>query len=344
MPQSDDTSRPRRATLGDVARRANVSTSAVSRAFTPGASVSKATRQRIMKAAKEVGFQPNVLARSLTTGRTRMIALVTNAFANPFINSVIDVFTDELQDRQLVPVILNLKGDFDWNHAVNLILQYQVDGVIVASSTVDTAFLEMVHAANVHLIQAFGRYTGDRSIDSVFVDNTGGGRRAAQELLARGYRAPGFIGVAPGVSTSQDRLAGFSEGLAQAGITPRVIRAAGYSHDAGLARVVDLFEAHPELDSVFCADDLLGLGALDGLRHRLGRQVPEVGVIGFNDIQAAGWPSHPLATFRADASQVVLNAIDLLTDRIERGRTTGEQRIVSCQFTERGSIRERATG
>lgn len=341
MPNSDETHRTRRATLGDVARRAKVSTSAVSRAFTPGASVSKTTRQRIMKAAKEVGFQPNVLARSLTTGRSHMIALVTNAFANPFINSVIDVFTAELQDRRLIPLTFNLNGDFDATHAINLMLQYQVDGVIVATSTVDTQFLDQIDDAEIHLIQAFGRYMGEREIDSVFVDNSGGGRRAAQELLARGYRAPGFIGLAPSVSTTRDRLLGFTEGLSEQGIAPRVIRADRYAYQSGFDRAVELFGAHPELDCLFCADDLLGLGALDALRFEMGRSSPEVGVVGFNNIEAAGWPSHPLATFRTEASQVVLNAIDMLTDRIARGQKSGEQRIVSCQFVERASVRAR---
>ncbi|KUF12119.1 LacI family DNA-binding transcriptional regulator [Pseudoponticoccus marisrubri] len=341
MPDPDDTPKVRRATLGDVARRANVSTSAVSRAFTPGGSVSKTTRQKILKAAREVGFQPNVLARSLATGRSHMIALVTNAFGNPFINSVIDVFTTELQDQRLLPLTFNLKGNFDWGEAVNLILQYKVDGVIVASSTVDEVFLERIHDSEIHLIQAFGRYQGDREIDSVFVDNVGGGAQAARELLDRGYRAPGFIGLAPHVSTSRDRQAGFTEVLEAAGITPRIARAERYAYGQGQACALELFRTHPELDAVFCADDLLGLGALDALRHDLGRDVPETGVIGFNGIEATGWSSHPLATFRAEASQVVLNAIDMLTERIEAGRRPREHRIVSARFVERASIRPR---
>lgn len=341
MPSSDDKIPSRRATLDDVAKKASVSASAVSRTFTPGASVSKKTRQRVLKAAEEIGFQPNVLARSLMTGRSDLIALVTNAFANPFINSVIDVFTSELQERNLLPLVFNLKGDFDWNHAVNLIRQYQIDGVIVASSTIDVLFLEKILDAKVPLIQAFGRYLGTREMDSVFVDNLGGGRRAAQELLARGYRRPGFIGAPSSVSTTRDRLSGFHEVLAEAGIQPIVARSNGYSYSAGYQITQELFQTHPELDSVFCADDLLGLGALDALRFELNRNVPEVGVIGFNDIVAASWPSHQLTTFSADTGHVVINAIEMLTARITEGSKAAEQRIVNCQFIERGSIQSK---
>ncbi|MCR9195553.1 MAG: LacI family transcriptional regulator [Hyphomonas sp.] len=341
MPKTGGTSSTRRATLDDVARKANVSVSAVSRTFTPGASVSKKTEQRVLKAAKEVGFQPNVLARSLATGRSHMIALVTNAFANPFINSVVDVFTAELQRRKLLPLVFNLKGDFDLDHAVNLMLQYQVDGVIVASSTVSEEFLEKIHVAEIPLIQAFGRYLGSREIDSVFVDNVGGGRKAAQEMLARGYRKPGFVGVSSSVSTTRDRFAGFVETLSDRGISPKIIRSDGYSYASGYALTVQLFEKYPDLDFVFCADDLLGLGALDALRFEIGRSVPDVGVIGFNDIQAARWASHPLATFHADTGRVVLNAIDMLTARVRGDAKSGEQRIVNCNFVERASVRSK---
>lgn len=334
--------RVRRANLADVAQRAKVSPSAVSRTFTPGASVSKKTRQRVMKAAQELGFQPNVLARSLMTGRSALIALVTNAFANPFINSVIDVFTSELQARNLRPLVFNLKASFDWNQMVNLMLQYQIDGVLVATSTIDEGFLDRVLGAKIPAVQAFGRYLGTGDMDSVFVDNLAGGRIAAQELLARGYRRPGFIGVADSVSTTRDRLTGFREVLSVHGIEPPVVRAPRYAYAAGRDCAKELFGATPELDSVFCADDLLGLGAMDTLRFELGRTVPDTGVIGFNDIDAASWPSHPLATFGAHTGQVVVNAIDLLEARIAEGPKPSEQRIVSCRFVARSSIRDRA--
>ncbi|MEP2530700.1 LacI family DNA-binding transcriptional regulator [Shimia sp.] len=339
MPDFDDSPTAKRATLMDVARLADVSMSAVSRSFTPGASVSPSTRQRVMKAAKEIGFQPNVLARSLATGRSDMIALVTNAFANPFINSVVDAFTSELQERKLLPVAFNLKGNFDWDQAVDLILQYQVDGVIVASSTVDERFLERICDAKIPLIQAFGRFHGVGDVDSVFVDNTHGGRHAAREFIARGYEKPGFIGVSSSVSTTQDRLAGFAEVWAEKGIEPVVKRAENYAYADGYAGASELFRDNPQLDCVFCADDLLGIGAIDALRFECHRRIPDVGVIGFNDIQATGWASHPLSTFRADTTQVVASGIEMLKDRIKSAGKAREQRVVNCQFVERGSLR-----
>ena len=341
MPADRDGPIRRRATLVDVAQLAKVSPSAVSRTFKSGGSVSKKTRQRVLKAAAEIGFQPNALARSLMTGRTALIALVTNAFANPFINIVVDVFTTELQSRNLRPLAFNLKGDFDWSDTINLMLQYQIDGVVIASSTLDQTFIDRVVDARFPTVQAFGRYSGDRLMDSVFVNNVEGGRIAASELVARGYRSPGFIGVSDSVSTSLDRLSGFQEVLQDAGILPPIVQVEGYSHRCGREGAARLLATHPDLDSLFCADDLLALGALDALHFDLGREPGEVGVIGFNDIDAAGWPSHALSTFRSHTGQIVVNAIDMLETRIVERERPGEQRIVSCRFIERGTVRSR---
>ena len=124
-------------TLKEVAERAGVSRSAVSRAFTDGASVSGKMRRRVEKAAQELGYSPNALASSLTTGRTKLIGLVSNNFKNPFFLSAFDLFTSGLQDRGLRPLLVNLTGDQGPEESVQMLRQYSVDGVIVASSTVD---------------------------------------------------------------------------------------------------------------------------------------------------------------------------------------------------------------
>jgi transcriptional regulator with XRE-family HTH domain len=108
----------RRATAQQVADRAGVSISAVSRAFTPGASVSASTLARVMKAANALGYQPNVMARSLMTGRTALIGLVSNNFDNPAFMEIFDLFTRKLQEHGLRPLLANLSGSSDPAHAV----------------------------------------------------------------------------------------------------------------------------------------------------------------------------------------------------------------------------------
>ena len=122
-------------TLKDVAERAGVSRSAVSRTYTEGASVSPKTRKKIEKAAADLGYSPNALASSLTTGRTKMIGLVSNNFHNPIFLEVFDLFTRGLQERGLRPLLVDLTDETDAENSVRMLRQYSVDGVIVASST-----------------------------------------------------------------------------------------------------------------------------------------------------------------------------------------------------------------
>ncbi len=132
------------ATLKDVAERAGVSRSAVSRAFTEGASVAPKTRAKIQQAAEDLGYRPNALASSLTTGRTKLIGLVSNNFHNPLFLEVFDRFTRGIQDRGLRPLLVNLSDETDPIGSVRMMRQYSVDGAIVASSTLPPSFAKEV--------------------------------------------------------------------------------------------------------------------------------------------------------------------------------------------------------
>ena len=126
-------------TLKDVAKLAGVSTSAVSRAYTDGASVSAKTRQKIENAASTLGYAPSLIARSLATHRTKLIGLVANNFQNPVFLDVFDLYTRALQQRGYRPLLVNLTDLSDSEKSARLLKQYNVDGVIVATSTLPQA-------------------------------------------------------------------------------------------------------------------------------------------------------------------------------------------------------------
>ena len=199
----------RRVTAQQVAGRAGVSISAVSRTFTPGASVSAATRDKVMKAASALGYQPNFMARSLMTGRTALIGLVSNNFNNPAFMEIFDLFTRKLQERGLRPLLANLSGNSDPGQAVAMLRQYSVDAVIVASSTVSKAFIDGCLAAEIPVVHAFGKPSGQSAIHVVGADNVQGGTLAAQTLLQLGYGKIAFLGGPRSASSTVDRLKGF---------------------------------------------------------------------------------------------------------------------------------------
>lgn len=200
-------------TLKEVAALAGVSRSAVSRAFTEGASVSAKTRAKIEKAADELGYRPNALASSLTTGRTKLIGLVSNNFHNPIFLQVFDLFTRALQDRGLRPLLVNLSDETDPMNSVRMLRQYSVDGVIVASSTLPVSFAESFHAAGVPVVHSFGRYAARPRVNVVGIDNVEAGRMAAQDLVRRGYRKVAMLAGPETATSTQDRLLGFLDAL-----------------------------------------------------------------------------------------------------------------------------------
>ena len=196
-------------TLKDVAELAGVSRSAVSRTYTEGASVSLKTREKVKKAALELGYSPNALASSLTTGRTKMIGLVSNNFRNPFFLEVFDLFTRGLQERGLRPLLVNLSEETDPEASIRMLRQYSVDGVIVASSTLKPGFSKAFKDAGFPVVHPFGSHSENPIVDVLGIDNIMAGRMAALTLISRGYRKIAFLGGPETATTTIDRGKGF---------------------------------------------------------------------------------------------------------------------------------------
>lgn len=277
------------------------------------------------------------------TRRSELIALVSDAFRNPYVMEIIDQFTTELQNRRLRPLIFNLGIEFDSAEVISLMSQYQVDGVVIASSTLPYDFAKSVAGFGMPTVIAFGGGMAHHAVSAAFVDNIEGGKIAARALIQSGYRRVGFLGGPRHATTTQDRLSGFQSVLASEHLSPaHVAFASEYSHAAGMATALSMFKKYLDLDALFCADDLLAAGAFDVVRHKLKRAIPGVGIIGFNDIQMVGWPNYNLTTIRSHVDQVIVHAIDMLQIQIERGPRPVEKRIVSCELVVRGTLRSPA--
>ena len=253
-------------TLKEVAQRAGVSRSAVSRTFTDGASVSDRMRRRVEKAADELGYARNALASSLTTGRTGLIGLVSNNFHNPIFLEVFDLFTRGLQERGLRPLLVNLSDETDPANSVRMLRQYSVDGVVVASSTLTPAFSEAFRDAGLPVVHSFGRQSSQPTVHVVGIDNVESGRIAARELIARHYGRVAFLGGPEGATSTQDRLQGF---LAELGThdahAVTFSFADDYSFDAGRREMLRLLR-QPLAEAYFCGDDVLSIGALSAIQ------------------------------------------------------------------------------
>lgn len=325
-------------TLREVAQLAGVSTAAVSRAFTPGASVSPKTRAKVEKAAAELGYSPNILARSLTTRKTQLVGLVSNNFLNPVFLEIFYLFTRGLQERGLRPLLVNLSDETDPARSVALLRQYSVDGVIIASSHVPDDFALAFQRAGLAAVHAFGRATRSPEVPVVGIDNVEAGRIAARTLIARGYKRLGFLGGPESASTTQDRKDGFLSTVFAAGLPVSVNYAGAYGFAEGRATMQRLLNGdRPE--AWFCADDVLSIGALSAIRDS-GISVPaEMGVIGVNDMEMAGWAGIDLTTIRQPFEAIAEAAIDLISARFDNPGGLSEARLFPCSIVERRTLR-----
>ncbi len=325
-------------TLKEVAEKAGVSRSAVSRTFTEGASVSPKTRQKIEAIAKEMGYQPNALASSLTTGRTKLIGLVSNNFHNPVFLEVFDLFTSALQDRDLRPLLVNLSDEIDPEKTLNMLQQYSVDGVIIASSTLPPSFAEAFHEAGMPVVHSFARATQSPDVSIAGIDNVECGRMAAETLVARGYTDVAFLGGPATATSTQDRLKGFHKALMEhSHVTCSHCYASAYAFEAGREAMLGQLKNKPA-QAYFCGDDVLSIGALSAVQSA-GLGVPDdIGIIGLNDMEMASWQNINLTTIRQPIKDIIASSVELVMALLSDPNRAVEARVFACQIIERGTL------
>jgi DNA-binding LacI/PurR family transcriptional regulator len=323
-----------------VAEAADVSISAVSRAFTVGASVAPKKRAHIRQIAEGLGYMPNAFASSLTTQRSFLIAIISTNFRNPYFMEIFHRFTLKLQERNLRPLIVNLSEDLKYEQAILMLRQYRVDGVIVASSTLDPEFYVELEKLDVPSVVAFGRTRGKAPFGTAMCDNEEGGAIAAEAMARHGYRKVGFLGGPQFATTTIDRRRGFLETARKLGLKIGEKFADRYSHEDGFATAEKMLEEWPLLEALFCGDDILAMGACDFVRSRLGRRIPEdIGILGFNDMSMARWPAYDLTTIRQPVESIVDNAIELVCGQIAAPEMETQMRVFRCELIERGTLR-----
>jgi DNA-binding LacI/PurR family transcriptional regulator len=236
--------------------------------------------------------------------------------------------------------LANLSGNSDPQQAVAMLRQYNVDGVIVASSTVSKAFIEGCLAADIPMVHAFGKPKRNLAAHVVGADNVQGGKLAARVLLEHGYRTIAFLGGPRSASSTADRLNGFRDGLKQKGKAPAIeMFANSYSHEDGRRVMRDVL-ADAKIDAVFCGDDILAMGALDACMEN-GRSVPgDIGILGFNDITMASWAAYNLSTIRQPIAEIIVTAVELAIRLVKDHDLAAKPKRFACEAVLRGTLRK----
>ncbi|PWJ20865.1 LacI family DNA-binding transcriptional regulator [Jannaschia seohaensis] len=324
----------------DVARAAGVSQSAVSRVFTKGASVSEAMEKRVREAAERLGYRPNVLARSLITGRSRIVGLVVAYLDNPFFADAVEKLSHALQAEGyhlLIFTVGNSGADLDG--VVSELMDYQVDALIAASVDLSGALVARCASAGLPVV-LFNRGIDKSGMSAVTSDNRAGGRRVAEFLLAGGHERIAHISGWQGSSTGRDRREGFEAGLRAAGAAPLEVIDGRYSRAEAAEAARAMMDRPDPPDAIFVGNDYMALAVMDVLRFDLGLSVPgDVSVVGFDDIAMSAWPAYDLTTLRQPVRRMIAATVEEVLARIDTPSRRPSRIEIEGPLVVRGSAR-----
>jgi DNA-binding LacI/PurR family transcriptional regulator len=346
-PRDEATGMKANVTSLHVARLAQVSQSAVSRTYTPGASVSSVTRARVLDAAKKLGYRPNAIARSLITKRSRIIGVVMSQLDNQFYPVVLEKLSQRLR-RDGYHVLLFISDRRESDSVLAEILQYQVDGIVMASTVLSSALARDCANAGSPVV-LFNRMTRQapgepHPSSAVTSDNEAGGRMVARHLVAGGHQRIAYIAGIEESSTSVDRERGFREELSLLGTRIHARAVGNYSFEGARQAAHDLFSNPADRpDAVFVGSDHMAIAVMDVLRIELGLQVPDdVSVVGFDNVPQAAWGSYQLTTVEQPVEQMIEATATLLGELLQGSQQT-RAITVPCRLVERASTRRVAT-
>ena len=326
-------------TSTDVAKLANVSQSAVSRTFTPGASVSDATRNKVLAAAEALGYRPNALARSLISGRSHIVGLVIAYLENHFYPIVIERLSRALQAHGY-HVLLFMTEPGQQDKVIGDILQYQIDGVVLASVTLSSHIAEECAGLGVPVL-LFNRYIADAHASSVTSDNVDGGYKLAQFLAGKGFRRIAYIAGKENASTNLDREQGFIKGLAASGQTLWKREVGDYLFEGATEAARRLLKADELPDVIFVANDHMAFAVMDVIRSEFGLRVPEdISVVGYDDVPEAAWPAYDLTTVEQPVDEMIAAAAEILLEQMEQKVVNPVHRVAEARLVVRGSVKD----
>ena len=314
----------RRLTSADVARVVGVSESAVSRAFTPGASVAPKKRAEILRAAQELGYQPNIMARAVATRRSNVVGLILFNETNRHHPEVLLALSQAFSGIGVRIMLFLLDDDEQIGDVTDHILSYQLDGVIAAAA-VPAAHLQQLERASVPVL--FYNRPAGLGFASVACDHHASGLVIARHLLDKGHRRFALIRAKEDSLVGAERMRGVEDELARAGACIIAEHRGDFAYDDGLEAVTAWADQGVgDYDAIIAANDMMAIGAKDALVHRLAKSVPDqIEVAGFDAIESSRWLSHNIASVEQPIEQMANAAALIMAAQIKGERLPDEQ-------------------
>lgn len=334
----------RRLTSRDIAALSGVSQTTVSRVLRDDPYVKVETRAKVARVLEETGYVPNAAAQSMRTRSAGTFGVVVARVTNPFYPELVDACSDAVR-RQGKLMTLWIAEDDGELAALDSVRRGSVDGVIYTTATVTSASRSLCTSLGKWAPLVMVNRTVERvASDKVSSDNHGGGVAAARYLLSIGHVRVGLLGGPLDTSTALEREAGFRSALAAAGqpLNEDLCVRGDFAHAAGHEAVRALLDRDDPPTAVFCANDVIAFGALDGARA-LGVSVPDdLSIVGFDDVEMASWEAYSLTTVRQHLGEMARVGVEYLVQRIDGNAPKRHRHTrLPAELVIRGSTRPR---
>jgi LacI family transcriptional regulator len=327
------------ATIHDVAKLAGVAPITVSRVINKSGYTSEKTREKVQAAISELGYVPNVLARSLRSKRTNTLALVFTDITNPFFTIMARGVEDTASFAGFNVIICNTdESQEKEDDYIQLLLQKQVDGILLVPAASDTRSIKVIHEQDTPLV-ILDRRVSSTNVDVVRGDSEGGAYLLTKHLINLGHRRSAIITGPRNVSTAEDRLLGYKRAMEESGLKENIISYYGsFTQTSGNDLTRKTFSQSPRPTALFTANNLMAIGALRALQD-MGLKVPEdVALVSFDDIPENLTAFPFMTVVKQPSYEMGRRATELLISRIKKDSYDDYQDIVfPVEFLERAS-------
>lgn len=323
----------------EVAKRAGVSRSAVSRAFTPGASVSESTRRKVVEAAEELGYHVNQLARGLMRNESGIVCLIVSDVATPYRSALLRELTQQLQTAGKVAMLVNTdRSDGSVDRALQQAIRYRADASIILSGLPDKSITQLCLRSGQRLV-LINRDDDQPGPLRINLDDTEAAHRVVTAFQRAGCQRLAFANSDAGTPSLMARERGFVAAAKKHGLDVTVERYGFTSYDSGKILAQRMLTRTERPDAVFCATDLLACGFMDAARHQFSISIPEqLSIVGFDDIEQASWSSYQLTTFAQPVEVIAGEAVRWLSVEQSSADEQTSKRL-HAELVWRGSVR-----
>jgi LacI family transcriptional regulator len=325
--------------MRDVAERAGVSVTTVSHVINETRPVSDELRQRVLAAIDELGYQPNVLARSLRRGETHTIGMIVPDSANPFFAELARGIEDTSFEHGYNLILCNSDGDLDKELIyADVLTEKQVDGILFVAAGVSTDHIRALQERRIPVV-IVDREIPDVSVDQVLTDNARGGWLATRHLLELGHRCIGCITGPSDVTPSAERVTGYRQALSEGGIpVDEVLIVKGdFQYGSGYRAARQILARDDPPTAIFTCNDLMAVGAISAAVE-MGRQVPvNLSVVGFDDVRLASFANPPLTTIVQPKYEMGVLATTMLLERMRNHDIPPRRRLLDTSLLIRQS-------